>query len=116
MSEVTLKVLRFNPETDTESHFEEYKVEADPMDRLLDFLHEIKWYQDHSLAVRRSCGHGICGSDAVVVNGVNRLACKILVKDLPSEITVEPIRGMPVIRDLVVDMEPFFAGYRAVKP
>ena len=116
MSEVTLKVLRFNPETDTESHFEEYKVEADPMDRLLDLLHEIKWYQDHSLAVRRSCGHGICGSDAVVVNGVNRLACKILVKDLPSEITVEPIRGMPVIRDLVVDMEPFFAGYRAVKP
>lgn len=64
--EVTLKVLRFNPETDTESHFEEYKVEADPMDRLLDLLHEIKWYQDHSLAVRRSCGHGICGSLSLI--------------------------------------------------
>jgi succinate dehydrogenase / fumarate reductase, iron-sulfur subunit len=114
--DVALRVLRFDPETDSEPHFEEFTVQAEPMDRLLDCLHFIKWQQDSSLALRRSCGHGICGSDAVVVNGVNRLACKELVKDLEQPVTVEPIRGLPIIKDLVVDMEPFFEGYRAVKP
>jgi succinate dehydrogenase / fumarate reductase iron-sulfur subunit len=114
--DVALRVLRFDPETDSEPHFEEFTVQAEPMDRLLDCLHFIKWHQDSSLALRRSCGHGICGSDAMVVNGVNRLACKELVKDLEQPVTVEPIRGLPIIKDLVVDMEPFFEGYRAVKP
>ena len=95
---------------------EEYEIEAQPMDRLLDCLHKVKWEVDSSLALRRSCAHGICGSDAMVINGVNQLACKVLVKDLKQPITVEPIRGLPLIKDLVVDMEPFFAGYRAVKP
>jgi succinate dehydrogenase / fumarate reductase iron-sulfur subunit len=76
----------------------------------------VKWYQDSGLALRRSCAHGICGSDAMVVNGANALACKLLVKDLKQPVVVEPIRGLPVVRDLVVDMEPFFAGYLAVKP
>jgi succinate dehydrogenase / fumarate reductase iron-sulfur subunit len=114
--DVKLRVLRYNPENDPEPHFEEYAVEAEPMDSILDLLHEIKWHQDGSLALRRSCAHGICGSDAMVINGVNRLACKMLVKDLDQPITVEPIRGLPLLKDLVVDMEPFFAGYRAVKP
>lgn len=114
--EVKLKLLRYNPETDQESHFEEYSVEAEPMDRLLDVLHKVKWHQDGSLAMRRSCAHGICGSDAMVINGENALACKVLVKDLAQPITVEPLRGLPVIKDFIVDMEPFFAGYRAVKP
>jgi succinate dehydrogenase / fumarate reductase iron-sulfur subunit len=114
--EVALRILRFNPEVDSTPHLEDYTVEAQPMDRLLDCLHFVKWYQDSSLALRRSCAHGICGSDAVVVNGVNRLACKELIKDLEQPITVEPIRGLPVIRDLVVDMDPFFDGYKAVKP
>ena len=114
--EVQLRILRFNPERDTESHFEAYVVEAEPMERLLDCLHKIKWHQDSTLALRRSCAHGICGSDAMVVNGVNALACKLLVKDLRQPVTVEPIRGLPLIRDLVVDMEPFFAGYKAVQP
>lgn len=114
--EVKLRILRFNPERDTEAHFEDYTVEAEPMDRLLDCLHKVKWYDDGSLALRRSCAHGICGSDAMVINGKNALACKVLVQDLKQPITVEPIRGLPVIKDLVVDMEPFFAGYRAVKP
>jgi succinate dehydrogenase / fumarate reductase iron-sulfur subunit len=113
---VKLRVLRYNPETDSAPHFEDYQVEADPMDRILDLLHYVKWYQDGSLAMRRSCAHGICGSDAVVINGVNALACKVLVRDLDQPIVVEPIRGLPVHRDLIVDMEPFFAGYRAVKP
>jgi succinate dehydrogenase iron-sulfur subunit len=114
--EVQLRILRFNPERDTESHFEAYVVEAEPMERLLDCLHKIKWHQDSTLALRRSCAHGICGSDAMVVNGVNALACKLLVKDLRQPVTVEPIRGLPLIKDLVVDMEPFFAGYKAVQP
>ena len=114
--DVRLKVLRFNPERDSEPHFEEYTVRARPMERLLDCLHKIKWYQDTSLALRRSCAHGICGSDAMVINGENALACKVLVKDLKQPITVEPIRGLPVTKDLVVDMDPFFQGYLAVKP
>jgi succinate dehydrogenase / fumarate reductase, iron-sulfur subunit len=114
--DVHLKILRYNPEKDTEPHFEDYTVDAEPMERLLDCLHKVKWYEDSSLAVRRSCAHGICGSDAVVVNGVNMLACKVLVKDLKQPVKVEPIRGLPLIKDLVVDMEPFFAGYKAVKP
>ena len=114
--DVRLRILRYNPETDEAPHFEEYTVKAEPMDRLLDCLHTVKWYHDSSLALRRSCAHGICGSDAMVINGVNALACKLLVKNLAQPITVEPIRGLPVRRDLIVDMEPFFAGYRAVKP
>jgi succinate dehydrogenase / fumarate reductase, iron-sulfur subunit len=114
--EVELKVLRYNPETDDQAHFEKYTVMAQPMDRLLDCLHKIKWQLDSSLALRRSCAHGICGSDAMVINGENMLACKVLVKDLKQPIKVEPIRGLPLIKDLIVDMEPFFAGYRAVKP
>jgi succinate dehydrogenase / fumarate reductase, iron-sulfur subunit len=116
LGDVRLEVLRYNPETDKEPHFESYKVDAEPMDRLLDCLHKIKWYKDGSLALRRSCAHGICGSDAMVINGVNALACKVLVKDLKQPIRVEPIRGLPLIKDLIVDMEPFFAGYLAVKP
>jgi succinate dehydrogenase / fumarate reductase iron-sulfur subunit len=86
------------------------------MDRLLDCLHKIKWELDSSLALRRSCAHGICGSDAMLINGVNALACKLLIKDLRQPIKVEPIRGLPLIRDLVVDMDPFFKGYKAVMP
>ena len=113
---VDLNLLRYNPEFDSEPHFESYSVEADPMERLLDCLHKVKWELDSSLALRRSCAHGVCGSDAMVVNGVNVLACKVLIKDLKQPITVEPIRGLSVLKDFIVDMEPFFAGYKAVKP
>ncbi|MER3513254.1 MAG: succinate dehydrogenase iron-sulfur subunit, partial [Chloroflexota bacterium] len=65
---------------------------------------------------RRSCAHGICGSDAMRINGRNRLACKVLVRDLTQPIVVEPLLGLPVIKDLVVDMEPFFKHYRAILP
>lgn len=114
--DVNIRILRFNPEEDQGPHLEDYIVTADPMDRLLDCLHMIKWSLDSSLALRRSCGHGVCGSDAMVVNGVTMLACKVLVKDQKQPITVEPIRGLSPLRDLIVDMEPFFAGYRAVMP
>ena len=114
--EVTLRVLRFNPDVDEQPHWESYDVTYEPMDRVLDALHQIKWYQDGTLTFRRSCAHGICGSDAMLINGRNQLACKVLIKDLKHPIRVAPIRGMHVEKDLLVDMEPFFAAYRGVLP
>jgi succinate dehydrogenase / fumarate reductase iron-sulfur subunit len=110
------KVKRFNPERDTAPHWESYDVPLEPTDRVLDGLHYIKWYLDGTLALRRSCAHGICGSDAMLINGRNQLACKVLIRDVGREVSIEPIRGLQVIKDLVVDMEPFFEKYRAVLP
>jgi len=114
--QVHLRIKRFNPERDEKPWWGEYTVEAEPTDRVLDVLHYVKWQKDGTLAFRRSCAHGICGSDAMRINGVNRLACKVLVKDLRQPITVEPILGLPLVKDLIVDMEPFFEHYRAIKP
>jgi succinate dehydrogenase / fumarate reductase iron-sulfur subunit len=115
--EVTVKVFRFNPEQDKKPHYETYKLTAEPTDRVLDLLEYIKGYYDGTLSFRRSCAHGICGSDAMRINGRNYLACKALVKDLNStKITVEPVLGLRVIKDLIVDMEPFFENYRSVLP
>jgi succinate dehydrogenase / fumarate reductase iron-sulfur subunit len=86
------------------------------MDRVLDLLHRVKWESDGSLTFRRSCAHGVCGSDAMMINGRNRLACKIRVDQLGRRISVAPLPGMPVIKDLVVDMDEFFAKYRSVMP
>jgi succinate dehydrogenase / fumarate reductase iron-sulfur subunit len=114
--DVTLRIRRYNPEEDVEPHWEDYPVTVEPTDRLLDALHYVKWHVDGTLTFRRSCAHGICGSDAMRINGVNRLACKVLMKDLGTPVTVEPLKGLPLEKDLVVDMEPFFEAYRAVKP
>ena len=116
LMQVELKVKRYNPETDTKPHWETYTVDMEPTDKVLDAIHEVKYHQDGTLALRRSCVHGVCGSDAMVINGVNRLACTLLIQEVGDKITVEPIRGLPVIKDLVVDMEPFFAQYRSVLP
>ncbi|MEU4142101.1 succinate dehydrogenase iron-sulfur subunit [Streptomyces parvulus] len=115
---VTFRVRRFNPEVGAEAAWEDFQLEIDPKERVLDALHKIKWELDGSLTFRRSCAHGICGSDAMRINGKNRLACKTLIKDLSPEkpITVEPIKGLTVLKDLVVDMEPFFQAYRDVMP
>ena len=115
-SKLTLRILRYNPETDAEPYYGEYSVQVEPTDRVLDALNMVKWYQEGSLTYRRSCAHGICGSDAMRINGVNRLACKVLVRDVGDRVTVEPLMGFRVIKDLVVDMEPFFAQYRSVLP
>lgn len=116
--DVTIRVRRYDPEKDSEPHWEDYRVSAYATDRLLDALHKIKWELDGSLTFRRSCAHGVCGSDAMRINGRNRLACKALLRDLePSKpITVEAIKGLPVEKDLVVDMEPFFQSYREIMP
>lgn len=118
---VTFRIRRFNPEKDTKPWWGEYTLDnVDPIDRVLELLHRVKWEQDGTLTLRRSCAHGVCGSDAMRINGVNRLACKVLVKTLGSsdhvKVQVEPILGLPVIKDLVVDFEPFFDHYRAVMP
>lgn len=114
--DLTLRIKRYNPEIDLRPYWQEFKIDVRPTDRVLDVLNEIKWEQDGTLSFRKSCAHGICGSDAMVINGVNRLACKVLVQDLGNVITVEPIRGLPIEKDLIVDMEPFFDSYRAVLP
>jgi succinate dehydrogenase / fumarate reductase, iron-sulfur subunit len=116
--DITLRIRRYDPERDAEPHWEDYLVSCEPTERLLDALHKVKWDIDGSLTFRRSCAHGVCGSDAVRINGLNRLACKTLIKDLATDdaITVEPIKGLPVLKDLVVDMEPFFDAYKDVLP
>ncbi|EUA06576.1 succinate dehydrogenase and fumarate reductase iron-sulfur family protein [Mycobacterium xenopi 4042] len=124
---VTVRIARFNPEEPDKyadsGGWQSFRVPCSPTDRVLNLLMYIKDYLDGTLTFRRSCAHGVCGSDAMRINGRNRLACKVLLRDLlpkkpgrPVTITVEPIRGLPVEKDLVVDMEPFFDAYRAVKP
>jgi len=114
--EVTAKIFRYNPEKDERGHYETYTVDAHENDRILDVLELIKGHKDGSLAFRRSCAHGVCGSDAMRINGRNMLACKTLVRDVGTIITVEPLLGMKVAKDLIVDMNPFFDNYRKMLP
>lgn len=114
--QITLKIFRFNPETDKRPRYKTYKVEGESTDRVLDLLEYVKGYYDGTLSFRRSCAHGICGSDAMRINGRNYLACKVLVRDLGTKITIEPILGLKVIKDLIVDMEPFFEHFQTVLP
>lgn len=117
---LTVRVKRFDPTRDERPRFDEYQVPAEPMDRVLDLLHYIKWHLDGTLTFRKSCAHGICGSDAMKIDGENRLACSTLVHDLGVKeggtVTVEPLPAAQVLKDLVVDTTGFFAKYRAVMP
>ncbi|MGW8318196.1 MAG: succinate dehydrogenase iron-sulfur subunit [Candidatus Promineifilaceae bacterium] len=120
---VELRIRRFNPEQDKTPWWGEYSVEdMNRSDSVLDLLHRVKWTIDGTLTLRRSCAHGVCGSDAMRINGINALACKTLVGRLADDdsdlikVQVEPILGLKVIKDLVVDMEPFFDHYRSVMP
>ena len=117
--EATFRIRRQNPEAPGKEkpYWQEFVLQdVDPTDRVLEMLHRIKWEQDGSLSLRRSCAHGICGSDAMRINGVNRLACKMLIKDVGERVQVEPILGLAVVKDLIVDMEPFFDHYKQVMP
>src|SRR6056300_845945 len=82
--EIDLKILRYDPENDKKGHWEYYKVDAEPEERILDLLHKIKWFEDGSLSFRKSCAHGVCGSDAMVVNGEKMLACQVVVKEVSN--------------------------------
>ncbi|MFM8279693.1 MAG: succinate dehydrogenase iron-sulfur subunit [Candidatus Limnocylindrus sp.] len=114
--EVELRIQRFDPETDQAPHWQSFTVPVEPMDRVLDVLMRAKEQFDGSLTFRRSCAHGVCGSDALMINGRNRLACKLRVEQLGRTITVAPLPGLPIVKDLVVDMEGFFGKYRSVMP
>lgn len=110
-------IYRYNPETDSEPRMQEYTLEGvKPGEMLLDALLRIKAEQDATLGMRRSCGEGVCGSDAMNINGRNGLACITPLSELKEPVEIRPVPGMPVIRDLIVDMEPFYKQYRAVKP
>ncbi len=114
--QVTLKIQRFNPEKDTAPYWKEYTIEMEGTDRVLDGLLYIKEHIDGTLTLRSSCAHGICGSDAMRINGKNMLACKSLFNKVGTNVTVEPIAGLGIIKDLVVDMDPFMEHYRTVLP
>ncbi|MCL1801654.1 MAG: succinate dehydrogenase iron-sulfur subunit, partial [Promicromonosporaceae bacterium] len=117
---VVVKIRRYQPEKvgAKRAYWQDFHLTLRPTDRILDALIRIKDEYDGSLTFRYSCGHGICGSDALRINGRNRLACQTLIRELPTgkPITIEPIKGLPVLKDLVVDQEPFFAAYREVLP
>lgn len=117
---IVIRIKRYNPKTDTEAYFEDFDVETEPTDRILDVLMFVKRNLDGTLCFRKSCAHGVCGSDAMTINGVERLACKTLVRDVAEQngavVTIEPLKSLPVQRDLMVDYKDFFAAYRIVKP
>ncbi len=115
--QIQLKIFRYQPEKSDQPYYDTFQVEAKPEDRVLDLLEYVRGDLDGTLTFRRSCAHGVCGSDAMRINGKNYLACKVLVKDLPEgEITIEPILGLKVLRDLIVDMGPFFDQYKRIMP
>jgi succinate dehydrogenase / fumarate reductase iron-sulfur subunit len=109
-------IYRYNPETDARPRMQDYELPDDSgVVMLLDALLLLK-QQDDSLAFRRSCREGVCGSDAMNINGRNGLACIMPLKDLKQPIEIRPLPGLPVIRDLIVDLGQFYAHYRVVKP
>jgi len=118
--QIQLEILRFDPERDTEPSFQTFRVQAEPTDRILDLLMHVKRFQDGTLGFRKSCAHGVCGSDAMRINGRDRLACKTLVRDVAdadgTTVRIEPLRHFPVKRDLIVDQQAFFEKYRTVLP
>lgn len=121
--QVQLRIQRYDPETDSQPKWQTFHLtDVDPTDRVLDLLLYVKGHLDGTLTLRHSCAHGVCGSDAMRINRMNRLACKTLVQTLVepgagwADITVQPLLGLRVIKDLVVDMEPFFDHFRSVLP
>ena len=109
-------IYRYNPETDDRPRMQAYDIALEPTDRmLLDALVRIKAHDD-TLAFRRSCREGVCGSDAMNINGKNGLACITRIADLKEPVEIRPLPGQPVVRDLIVDMSQFFKQYHSIKP
>ncbi|MBW2091683.1 MAG: succinate dehydrogenase iron-sulfur subunit [Deltaproteobacteria bacterium] len=117
MQEVTFTIFRFDPEQDKEPCYKDYKVELRrPGMMVLDGLNQIRWEQDGTLAYRRSCREGVCGSDALNINGINRLGCMTHIDSLKSPVVIQPLPSMPLIKDLVVDLDGFLDKYFVCKP
>ena len=110
------RIYRYDPDTDTRPRMQTLQVEVDADDRmLLDVLMKLKAL-DPTLSFRRSCREGVCGSDGMNINGKNGLACVTLLSSLKSPVVLRPLPGFPVIRDLVVDMQPFYRQYEKAQP
>ncbi len=118
MAMITFKINRFDPDNEQRGHYtQEYELDVQTGTTILDCLNEIKWKLDGTLTFRRSCRSGICGSCAMTVNGVNQLVCETQALALGTDtIVIEPMRGYPVIKDLVVDLAPLVEKLYAVKP
>ena len=111
------RIYRYNPDTDAKPYIQEYELtDIEPGMMLLAALLKIKDTQDESLSFRRSCGEGVCGSDGMNINGTNGLACITPLSELKQPVEVRPLPGLPVIRDLIVDMDQFYQNYRDIKP
>ena len=109
-------IYRFNPEVDKKPYMQSYEISLDDKDiMLLDALLKIKALDD-TLTLRKSCREGVCGSDAMNINGKNGLACITKIEDLKQPITIRPMPGLPVVRDLIVDMNQFYDQYNSIKP
>ena len=113
------QIYRYNPDVDTKPRMQFYDIALEPTDRmLLDALVRIKM-EDDTFSFRRSCREGVCGSDAMNINGKNGLACITKLADLEAQgpvVQIRPLPGLPVIRDLIVDMSQFFKQYHSIKP
>src|SRR6267154_6569882 len=110
------RIYRYDPDRDSQPRMQDYDVEMEPTDRmLLDALIRIK-ASDDTLSLRRSCREGVCGSDAMNINGKNGLACITKLAELKEPVELRPLPGLPVIRDLIVDMTQFFNQYHSIKP
>jgi len=114
----TFTIFRFDPAVDKHPHYQEYTIDVEPTDKILDCLNKIRSEQDPTLVYRASCSHGICGSDAMVINGHIGLACQKLVRDFKTanNFVIEPLPLFSVIKDLIVDLNPFFDKHRFVRP
>ncbi|MFZ5650050.1 MAG: succinate dehydrogenase/fumarate reductase iron-sulfur subunit [Bacillota bacterium] len=115
---ITLSIARFNPKTDNETHLKDYVVEWEQHESVLDLVLKV-WQQDPGLSFRRSCRSTICGSCAMFIEDRPRLACQTLVKDLAADggsLTLKPLPGFRQLKDLVVDLEPFFEALKRVIP
>lgn len=115
---MTVEIYRFDPEKDEKPYMKSYEVKLIDVtgQMLLDVICHIKDHLDDSISIRRSCGEGVCGSDGININGKNGLACITSIASLPEKVTLRPLPGLPVIRDLVVDMTQFYRQYEKVKP
>lgn len=110
-------IYRFNPDKDSKPYMQDFSLDEEKESAImvLDALRIFK-KQDDSLSYRRSCGEGVCGSDGMNINGLNRLACITQIQSLKEPIVLRPLPGMPVIRDLIVDQSNFFKQYERIKP
>ncbi len=114
---VRFSIYRYDPDKDARPYMQSLEVQLEPGDKmLLDALMRIKQADDDSLAFRRSCREGVCGSDAMNINGKNGLACITNLRDLEQPIVLRPLPGLPVVRDLIVDMTQFFKQYHSIRP